>query len=222
MPDQRPPDSAFDLRARAELALAFDPGEPPAHLLRHTSWLARRALQRSLAALLLLVTGSAAVLAMRPPELVRSAIEHEYYERTLRGSFMQAPPLLQRLGLAPGQPLPGFVQLARPCDIDGHPAYHLTTFFDKGGMVTVFAFDAPLQLPQGSGWWGHVHWRVVTARTGQPLVLVAQKKQALAVAERALAQPLVQPLAPGAAANPTPDPTPGPTPNLFSAVKEAL
>ncbi len=207
-------DSAFDLRARAELALAFDPGEPPAHLLRHTSWLARRAVQRSLAALLLMVTGSAAVLAMRPPELVRSAIEHEYYERTLRGSFMEATPLLQHLGLAPGQPLPGFVQLARPCDIDGHLAYHLTTFFDKGGMVTVFAFDAPVQLLQGSGWWGNVHWQVVTARTGQPLVLVAQKKQALAVAERALAQPV----APGVAANPTPDPTP----NLLSAVKEAL
>ena len=184
-------DSAFDLRARAELALAFDPAGPPEHLFRRTPWLARRAVQRSLAALLLAATGSAAVLAMRPPALVRDAIAHEYYERTLRGSFMDDGALLQHLGLEPGQVLPGYPQLVRPCDIDGHLAYHLTTFFDKGGMVTVFAFDAPLQLSEGSGWWGNVHWQVVTSRTGQPLVLVAQKKKALAVAERALTQPAV-------------------------------
>lgn len=182
-------DSALDLRARAELALAFEPGEPPAHLFWHTPWLARRAVQRSLAALLLTATGATAVLAMRPPALVRGAIEHEYYERTLRGSFMEAAPLLRRLGLAEQQPLPGYPQLVRPCDIDGRLAYHLTTFFDKGGLVTVFAFDAPVPLPEGSGWWGNVHWQVVPSRTGQPLVLVAQKKQALAVAGRALAWP---------------------------------
>ena len=28
----RPEDTDFDLRARAELALAFEPGEPPAYL----------------------------------------------------------------------------------------------------------------------------------------------------------------------------------------------
>ena len=190
-------DSAFDLRPRAELALAFDPGPPPAHLLRQrTPWLARRAVQRSLAALLLTATGSAAVLAMRPPALVRDAIEHEYHERTLRGRFMETAPLLQHLGLAPDQALPGHPQLLRPCEIDGRLAYHLTTFFDKGGMVTVFAFDAPAPLEQGSGWWGNAHWQVVTGRTGQPLVLVAQKKQALAVAERELAQPAVPAAAP--------------------------
>ena len=191
MRDNFPPfeDIDFDLRARAELALAFDPGEPPAQLFRRTPWLACRAVQRSLAALLLTATGATAVLAMRPPALVRGAIEHEYYERTLRGSFMDSAPVLQHLGLSPGQVLPGYPQLLRPCDIDGHLTYHLTTFFDKGGMVTVFAFDAPVQLQEGSSWWGNVYWQVVASRTGQPLVLVAQKKQALAVAERALAQP---------------------------------
>lgn len=199
MRDDLPPfkDSAFDLRARAELALAFDPGAPPAHLFRRTPWLAHRAVQRSLAALLLTATGATAVLAMRPPALVRDAIEHEFYERTLRGSFMDTDVLLQHLGLEPGQVLPGYPQLVRPCDIDGHLAYHLTTFFDKGGMVTVFAFDAPTQLSKGSGWWGNVHWQVVTSRTGQPLVLVAQKKKALAVAEHVLAQP-VAPVVPKA------------------------
>ncbi len=184
-----PHDSEFDLRARAELALAYEPGQPPAHLLRRTPLLRRGAVQRAIGALLLLGTGVGGVLAMRPPELVREAIEHEYYERTLRGSFMEARPLLQHLGLGGRQLVPGFPQLMRPCDIDGHLAYHLTTFFEKGGMVTVFAFDAPVELQEGSGWWGNVHWQVVTSREGKPLVLVAQKKKALAVAQATFAKP---------------------------------
>lgn len=180
---EEPQDSGFDLRARAELALAFDPGQPPPHLLRKTPMLARRGVQRAVLALLLAGTGTGAVLAMRPPELVRGAIEHEYHERTLRGSFMQARPLLQHLGLGASAVVPGFPQLMRPCDIDGHLVYHLTTFFEKGGMVTVFAFDKQVALKDGGGWWGNVHWKVITSRDGKPLVLVAQKKQALAVAQ---------------------------------------
>lgn len=176
-------ESAFDLRARAELALAFDPGEPPPHLFKHTPLLSRRGFQRGLAALLVAGTGAGAVFAMRPPELVRSAIDHEYYERTLRGHFMEGEKLLAHLGLGPQQAIPGYPQLMRPCDIDGHLAYHLTTFFEKGGMVTVFAFDEPVRLGEGSGWWGNVYWQVITSRDGKPLVLVAQKKKALAVAQ---------------------------------------
>jgi len=153
--DRDPPDSAFDLRARAELALAYDPGDPPSHLLRGTPLLARRGLQRSIVALLMLGTGVTGVLAMRPPELVRGAIEHEYYERTLRGTFMDARPLLQHLGLGRSKTVPGFPQLMRPCDIDGHLGYHLTTFFEKGGMVTVFAFDESVSMREGGGWWGN-------------------------------------------------------------------
>ncbi len=176
-------DSAFDLRARAELALAFDPGEPPEHLFRQTPLLSRRGFQRGLAALLLAGTGAGAVFAMRPPRLVRDAIEHEYYERTLRGNFMEDRKLLEHLGLGQKQAVPGYPQLMRPCDIDGHLAYHLTTFFEKGGMVTVFAFDEPVMLKEDSGWWGNMYWQVLTSREGKPLVLVAQKKKALAVAQ---------------------------------------
>jgi hypothetical protein len=96
---------------------------------------------------------------------------------------MDSAPLLQHLGLGGKQVVPGFPQLMRPCDIDGHLVYHLTTFFEKGGMVTVFAFDKAVALTEGSGWWGNVHWKVITSRDGKPLVLVAQKKQALAVAQ---------------------------------------
>ncbi|WP_311222981.1 MULTISPECIES: hypothetical protein [unclassified Acidovorax] len=200
MHDQRPPDSDFDLRARAELALAFDPGQPPPQLFRHTPLLARRGFQRGLAALLLAATGTTAVLAMRPPALVRGAIEHEYYERTLRGSFMDTATLLRHLGMDSAQAVPGYPQLMRPCDIEGHLAYHLTSFFDKGGMVTVFAFDAPVLLQEDSGWWGNVYWKVMASRDGKPLVLVAQKKRALAVAHNALAPSTpVAPLTPAAA-----------------------
>ena len=196
-PDRDHPDSAFDLRARAELALAYEPGEPPAQLLRRTPLLARRGLQRSVAGLLLIGSGVGGVLAMRPPELVRGAIEHEYYERTLRGTFMDAKPLLQQLGLGQSKTVPGFPQLMRPCDIDGHLVYHLTTFFEKGGMVTVFAFDGPVTMNESSGWWGNVYWQVVTSRDGKPLVMVSQQKRALAVARASFSSAAAPPNAPG-------------------------
>ncbi|MBX9810621.1 MAG: hypothetical protein K2Y16_03270 [Burkholderiales bacterium] len=187
--DQDPRDSEFDLRARAELALAYEPGQPPGHLFRNAPLLARRGVQLTIAALLLAGSGAGAVLALRPPELVRGAIEHEYYERTLRGSFMEERPLLEHLGLGQSKAVPGFPQLMRPCDIEGHLVYHLTTFFEKGGMVTVFAFDEPVALKEASGWWGNVYWQVVTSREGKPLVMVAQKKTALAVARASFAKP---------------------------------
>ncbi|MES1979678.1 hypothetical protein B9Z44_12355 [Limnohabitans curvus] len=176
-------DSEFDLRARAELALAYAPGQAPASLFRQSRWLLRPAVQRAIAALLLLGTGVGAVFAMRPPELVRGAIEHEYYERTLRGNFMEGRKILEHLGLRQSQTLPGYPQLMRPCDIEGHLVYHLTTFFEKGGMVTVFAFDQPVKLSEDHGWWGNVYWQVVASRDGKPLVMVAQKKHALSVAQ---------------------------------------
>ena len=182
-------ETAFDLRARAELALAFDPGQPPAQLFRNTPLLSRRGFQRGVAALLFAGTGAGAVLAMRPPGLVRGAIEHEYYERTLRGDFMDKKTLSAHLGLSQKQAIPGFPQLMRPCDIDGQLAYHLTTFFEKGGIVTVFAFDQPVQLPDASGWWGNVYWQVLTSPHGKPLVMVAQKKKALTVAQHSFGRP---------------------------------
>lgn len=185
-----PPDSPFDLRARAEMALAFAPGDPPARLLRHTPLLARRGLQRGVAAALLLAFGVGGVMAMRPPELVRDAIEHEYFERTLRGSFMAAQPLLQHLGLGDSKTVPGFPQLMRPCEIDGRLVYHLTTFFEKGGMVTVFAFDEPVAIKEGSGWWGNAYWQVVSSRAGKPLLLISQQRKALAVARASFAKPI--------------------------------
>lgn len=180
----------FDLLARAELSLAYELDEVPAGLLRHTPLLARRGVQLCLAALMLISTGLGGVLAIRPPELVRGAIEHEYYERTLRGSFMEVQPLLAHLGLEYRHDVPGYPQLMRPCEIEGQLVYHLTTFFEKGGMVTVFAFDGPITLEKDSGWWADVYWQVVTSnKDGKPLILVSEKKKALAVAQAVFAKP---------------------------------
>jgi hypothetical protein len=180
---------AFDLRARAELELAYEADAIPAHLFRHTPWHARRAVR--LSCVLALVTGAilSLTLALRPPELVRAAIDHEYYERTLRGNFMAAGPLLAHLGLSDRPSVPGYPQLMRPCDIDGKLVYHLTTFFERGGMVTVFAFEKPVELKEQSGWWRDVYWQVVPSREeGRSLILVSEKKQALAVAYRVFAR----------------------------------
>jgi hypothetical protein len=182
----------FDLLARAELSLAYEPGEAPARLLRHTPWFARRGVKFVLATLLVLSGALGGVLSMRPPELVRGAIEHEYYERTLRGSFMDAQPLLAQLGLEQGAKVPGYPQLMRPCEIEGQLAYHLTTFFEQGGIVTVFAFDKPIVLPESSGWWNDVYWQVVTSRKdGRSLILVSEKKRALTVAQTVFSRPPV-------------------------------
>ena len=184
-----PHENDFDLRARAELALAYEPGEPPASLLRRTPLLRRPGFQRFVAMVLLLGSGGGGVLAMRPPELVRGAIDHESHERTLRGSFIGTGALLRHLGLGSRQTVPGSMQLMRPCDIDGQQVYHLTTFFDKAGMVTVFAFERPVALSESSGWWGDAYWQVVTSRDGKPLVLVAETKAALTVAKAQFGRP---------------------------------
>lgn len=179
-------DDAFDLRVRAELALAFDPGEPMPSLLRHTPWQRRRGLRLAAAAMLVACVSLGALLQLRPPSMVREAIVHEYYERTLRGVFMDSRQMLQHLGLAGESAAPGYPQLMRPCEIEGRRAYHLTTFFEKGGMVTVLAFEEPIALNDGSGWWNNVYWQVIRSKDGRPLVLVAEKKMALTVAQAVL------------------------------------
>jgi len=146
-----PKDKALDLRARGELALAFDPSQAPARLFCAPPPLtSRRGFRGSMAGLLVAGACAATVFVIRPPRLVRSAIEHELYERSLRGSYMGSK-LLERLGLNSGKVMPGSPQTMRPCDIAGHLAYHLTTFFERGDMVTVYACDEPVTLKSSEG-----------------------------------------------------------------------
>ena len=53
----------------------------------------------------------------------------------------------------------------------------------------MLAFEQPQQIADGQGWWANTYWQVVRSREGRPLVLIAEKKQALAVASRVLSQP---------------------------------
>lgn len=182
-----PAEDEFDLRARAELSLAFKVTGAPVSLQREPVALwSRRGFQRACFGCLLTGAGAGTVMAMRPPPLVRGAIEHEFYERTLRGTFMNAGQLMEHMGRNRTELLPGFPQLMRPCDIDGHLVYHLTTFFEKGGMVTVFAFDQPVQINNDEGWWNNVYWKVIRSRADKPLVLIGQKEKALMVAQARL------------------------------------
>ncbi|MDH5206247.1 MAG: hypothetical protein OEW36_11365, partial [Hylemonella sp.] len=57
----------FDLRTRAELSLAFDPGIAPQSLFRHTPLLQRRAIQILLVVVLLFTGVFSGVSVMRPP-----------------------------------------------------------------------------------------------------------------------------------------------------------
>ena len=97
--------------------------------------------------------------------------------------------LARHLDMPVQEKLPGYTQLMRPCEIGGLRAYHLTTFFEKGGIVTVMSFEQPQQIPDGQGWWGNTYWKVLRSREGRPLVLIAEKKQALAAASKALGRP---------------------------------
>jgi len=100
-------DSEFDLNARAELSLAYQPGEAPSSLYkRERYW--RTPLVSGLLALGLFAMVGGGFFALRPPELVRGAIEHEYYERTLRGQFITSAELMPKFGLPANKPVPGF------------------------------------------------------------------------------------------------------------------
>ena len=54
--------------------------------------------------------------------------------------------------------------------------------------MTVLAFEQPQSIAEGQGWWANTYWQVVRSKGGRPLVLVSEKKQALATASRVLGQ----------------------------------
>ncbi len=178
-----------DFELAAALKDATEVPEAPASLYREVPW-------RQSAGVL---AGTAASLAMGvwafttffyPPELVRDALVHEHREATLRGDFQpDKRPMFAAMGLREGATLPGLMQLQRPCDIDGHVAYHVTTFLEKGGgMVTILAFEEPLPnvtaAKQGS-WMGR-HWRFAQGIPGKTILLLADNARALTETERML------------------------------------
>jgi hypothetical protein len=178
-----------DFELAAALKDATEVPEVPASLYREVPW-------RQSAGVL---AGIAVSLAMGvwafttffyPPELVRDALVHEHREATLRGDFQpDKRPMFAAMGLREGATLPGLMQLQRPCDIDGHVAYHVTTFLEKGGgMVTILAFEEPLpkETAAKQGSWMGRHWRFAQGIPGKTILLLADNARALTETERML------------------------------------
>ena len=196
MNSNRNPASSYDVRwthADFELAAALkdatEVAEAPATLYRAVPW--RRPTAVFTGIVTTIAIGAWAFLAfLYPPELVREALAHEQREATLRGDFQpDKRPMLEAMGLRAGAALPGLMQLQRPCDIDGHNAYHVTTFLDKGGgMVTILAFEEamPGELAGRQGSWMGRYWRFAQGIPGKTVLLLADNAKALSETERML------------------------------------
>jgi hypothetical protein len=196
MNSKRDPASRYDVRwthADFELSAALkdatEAPEAPASLYRQVPWRRSTAVVAGMA--MSVVMGAWAFVAfLYPPELVREALVHEHREATLRGDFqLDKRPMYDAMGLRTGATPPGLMQLQRPCDIDGHTAYHVTTFLEKGGgMVTILAFEKPLpnELAGKQGSWMGRYWRFAQGIPGKTVLLLADNARALAETERLL------------------------------------
>jgi hypothetical protein len=177
-----------DFELAAALKEATEVPEAPAELYRPVPW--RGSAAGLVGLLLALVLGVwVFVDQVYPPELVRDALVHEQREATLRGDFQpDKTSMRQALGLRATTALPGLLQLQRPCDIDGHKAYHVTTFLEKGGgIVTILAFERPVpDAPTGQGHWFGRYWRFADMAPGRTVLLLADNARVLAETERLL------------------------------------
>ncbi len=162
--------------------------EAPASLYRSVPWCRWVAILSGIT--LSMLMGAWAFVALPPPPLVREALVHEHREATLRGDFQpDKRPMFEAMGLSAGATLPGLMQLQRPCDIDGHNAYHLTTFLEKGGgMVTILAFEKPLanDMSGKQGSWMGRYWRFAQGMSGKTILLLADNAKVLVETERLL------------------------------------
>jgi hypothetical protein len=196
MKSDRNPASNYDVRwthADFELAAALkdatDVPEAPASLYRQVPWRRSAGVLGGIVVSALMGAWAFANF-LYPPELVRAAMVHEHREATLRGDFQpDKGPMFAAMGLHAGATLPGLTQLQRPCDIDGHIAYHITTFLEQGGgMVTILAFEQalPNELAGKQGSWMGRYWRFAQGAPGKTVLLLADNARALAETERLL------------------------------------
>lgn len=180
-------DSRFDDQMRSSLqSLPVLP--PPKELFRHPG---RRVSRQvigwiSAAAVALLLMAAAWIY---PPTLVNSAWAHVEEEQGLRGDWIHNPTRLSAaLDLRLGQPIPGLVQLRKNCVVDGHHAYHVSTFIDGKGWVTILSFQEPVTGAQGEGQWLGRHWKFLHDNTQHPVLLLSDNADALRYVAQALSQ----------------------------------
>lgn len=180
-------EAGFDRQMRTAFNAAMPVAEIPPSLFRKERRRTLRSVFLVCAGLLIGAIAGTAIL-FRPPPLVQAAISHERNERTLRGIFMPSQaPIARYFGLAPTEHPPGLLQMAKPCQISDHLAYHLTTWLDGvegGGMVTAITFAQPVDLPERSGWWPDAFWRVVQTSRGTHVLLIAQNRKAIEAAAK--------------------------------------
>lgn len=176
----------FDGKIRSCFEQAFPVPSAPVHLLRKEKCNPWVVISGLLAAGLI----GAAVTAwvwLSPPQIVKEAWQHELREQMLRGDFLPDSSVLNaRLGLKAGEPLPGLVQLKRPCLISGQTVYHITTFMEGKGWVTIMAFTRPVPGAKGEGRWFKGYWKFIQARQEAPVLLLADNAQALNAAVQSL------------------------------------
>lgn len=162
-----PPAPAFHLR---------EPGRPRVRMM---AWISAAAVCASVAAMVLL----------SPPPLVGDAWEHVAEETGLRGDFVaDAAQINASLGLAAKQSLPGYVQLAKRCQVGGHSVYHVTTFIDGKGWVTILSFPPGTDVAgtQSQGQWMGRHWALLTVQTKHTVLLLSDNNDALKDVKRYL------------------------------------
>jgi hypothetical protein len=136
------------------------------------------------------VCATVAALALwSPPALVNDAWAHMDEEQGLQGNFVSdAAPVHASVGLPVARPLPGYVQLAKRCQVGSHAAYHVHTFIDGKGWVTILAFTPGDDIAgtQGQGQWLGRHWVFLTLPSRQTVLLLSDDKGALTDVEHYL------------------------------------
>jgi hypothetical protein len=184
----------FDDRARDMLRSLPTPELPAQHFRQP-----RRA-ERAGRAHAWWATAAAAVLAavvawLYPPALVNGAWAHVVEEQGLRGDMIREPQALYAsLGLKGGRPLPGLVQLRKICMVDGHRAYHISTFVDGKGWVNILVFQERVVPGSGRGQWLNRHWQFLTGSGQHPVLLLSENADALRAVNRYLSHPQQGPL----------------------------
>ena len=164
----------FDARMRAALRSLPVPGarrnrfpQAPRAWVPIGAWLAAAAVCASVAT----------IAVFSPPRLVNEAWVHVGEEAGLHGSFI--PNVSTSLGMSAMKPVPGYVQLAKFCQVGGHPAYHVNTFIDGKGWVTILSFQSDVAGAQGQGQWMGRYWAFLPTRSKHTILLLSNDKNAL-------------------------------------------
>jgi hypothetical protein len=174
----------FDARIRENLRSLPVPSSPAFHFQKPNRPWVPIAAWFSVAAVCVSV---AAIAVFSPPRLVSEAWTHVGEEAGLRGNLVHdVSGVNASLGLSEIKPLPGYVQLAKLCQVGGHNAYHVNTFIDGKGWVTILSFQSDVAGAEGQGQWMGRYWAFLPTRSKYTILLLSDDKNALKDVKRYL------------------------------------